>query len=82
MREECFFVTGFVAAYDSVLDPKLTFFLIEEACIHLNGYVSAQNNGHWSSINLRQIFEAPLHNHKIGVWCATTATRIVGPIFF
>jgi hypothetical protein len=24
----------------------------------------------------------PLHNQKIGVWCAITASRIVGPIIF
>jgi hypothetical protein len=24
----------------------------------------------------------PLHNQKIGVWCAITASLIVGPIFF
>jgi hypothetical protein len=24
----------------------------------------------------------PLHDQKIGVWCAITASRIVGPIFF
>jgi hypothetical protein len=37
---------------------------------------------YWSSINQRQTFEVPLHDQKIGVWCARTASRIVGPLFF
>jgi hypothetical protein len=24
----------------------------------------------------------PLHDRKIGVWCAITASRIIGPVFF
>jgi hypothetical protein len=69
------------AVHDCVLDPKLTFF-IDDALFHLSGYINAQNNGYWSSINPRQMFEVPLHDQKIGVWCAITASRIVGPIFF
>jgi hypothetical protein len=61
------------AVHDGVLDPKVTFFT-DEACFHLSGYINAQNNRYWSSINLRQTFEVPLHNQKIGVWCAITAT--------
>jgi hypothetical protein len=29
---------------------------------------------------MRQTFEVPLHDQKIGMWCAITATQIVGPI--
>jgi hypothetical protein len=36
---------------------------------------------HWSSIDLRPIFEVPLDDQIIGVWCAITATQIVGPMF-
>jgi hypothetical protein len=61
------------AVHDSVLDPKRTFFT-DEAWFHLSGYISAQNNRYWSSINPRQTFEVPLHNQKIGVWCAITAS--------
>jgi hypothetical protein len=71
----------FQAVHDGVLDPKLTFFT-DEAWFHLSGYVSAQNNRYWSSINPRQVFEVPFHDQKIGVWCAITASRIVGCIFF
>jgi hypothetical protein len=28
------------------------------------------------------MFEVPLHDQKIGVWFAITASQIVGPIFF
>jgi hypothetical protein len=69
------------AVHDGVLDPKLTFFT-DEAWFHLNGYINAQNNRYWSSINPRQTFEVPLPDQKTGVWCAITASRIVGPIFF
>jgi hypothetical protein len=74
--EERIFVTG-----NGFLVPKLTFF-IDEAWFHLSGYINAQNNRYWSSINPKQTFELLLHDQKIGVWCATTASRIVGPIFF
>jgi hypothetical protein len=68
------------AVHDGVLDPKLTFFT-DEAWFHLSGYINAQNIRYWSNINPRQTFEVPLHDQKIGVWCAITASRIVGPIF-
>jgi hypothetical protein len=44
------------AVHDGVLDPKLTFFT-DEAWFHLSGYINAQNNRYWSSINPRQTFE-------------------------
>jgi hypothetical protein len=67
--------------HDGFLDPKLTFFT-DEAWFHLSGYIYAQSNRYLSSINPRQMLEVPLHDQKIGVWCAITASRIVGPIFF
>jgi hypothetical protein len=78
--EERIFVTGF-CRHDGVRDPKLTFFT-DEAWFHLSGYISAQNSKYWRSINPKQTFEVPLHDQKIGVWCAITASRIAGPIFF
>jgi hypothetical protein len=69
------------AVHDSVLDPKLTFFT-DEVWFHLSRYINAQNNKYWSSINPRQSFEVLLYDQKIGVWCAITSSRIVGPIFF
>jgi hypothetical protein len=61
------------AVHGGVLDPKLTFFT-DEAWFHLSGYINAQNNRYWSSINPRQCFEAPIHDQKIGVWYAITST--------
>jgi hypothetical protein len=69
------------AVHDGVLDPKFKFFT-NETWFHLSGCISAQNNRYWSSINPRQTFEVPLYDQKIGVLCATPASRIVGPIFF
>jgi hypothetical protein len=50
--------------HDDILDQKLTFFN-DEAWFHLSGYINAQNNRYWSSINPRQIFEVPLHDKKM-----------------
>jgi hypothetical protein len=69
------------AVHNGVLDPKLSFFTVE-AWFHLSGYINAQNNRYWSSINSKQTFEVSLHDQKIGVWSAITASRIVRPIFF
>jgi hypothetical protein len=67
------------AVHDGILDPELTFFT-DEAWSHLSGYISTQNR-YLSSINLRQTSEVPIHDWRNGVWCAVTATRIVGPMF-
>jgi hypothetical protein len=44
--------------------------------------VNSQNNWYWSAENLRFIHELPLHDERIGVWCATSARRIIGPISY
>jgi hypothetical protein len=41
-----------------------------------------QNNCYWSSQNPYLTHEAPFHPVKVGVWCAISAGRIVGPVFF
>jgi hypothetical protein len=69
------------AVHDGVLDSEFTFFT-DEAWFHLSGYINAQSNRYWSSSNPKQTFEVPLHDQKIGVWCAITASRIVNPYFF
>jgi hypothetical protein len=45
---------------------------------HLQGreYNIAQNNSYWSSINVRQAFEIPLHDYKVGGWYVITAIQI------
>ena len=62
------------------LDPLL-YFMSDEAWFHLLGYVNSQKTGYWSSENPHVIHETPLHDLKIGVWCAVSGTKIVGPIF-
>ncbi len=57
-------------------------FFSDEAWFHLSGYVNSQNSRHWSTDNPNQFIETPLHSIKIGVWCAMSRRRIIGPIFF
>jgi hypothetical protein len=67
MGKERIFVTDFCKLYMTVfLTQNLTFFT-DEAWFHLSGYINAQNNRYWSSINPRQTFEMPIHDQKIGV---------------
>ncbi|KAL4084269.1 hypothetical protein QTP88_028094 [Uroleucon formosanum] len=57
-------------------------FFSDEAWFHLSGYVNSQNSRIWSTQNPHALHETPLHSQKIGVWCAISRRRIVGPIFF
>ena len=54
----------------------------DEAWFHLSGYINNQNSRVWASKNPHMIHEEPLHSEKIGVWCAISRRRIIGPIFF
>lgn len=64
---------------EDVLD--VTFFT-DEAWFHLSGYINSQNNRLWSSQNPHEVQQFPLHDKKVGVWCAISRMRIIGPIFF
>lgn len=66
---------------DGGLDPFM-FIMSDEAWFHLSGYVNGQNSRYWASENPHLIHEVPLHDQKIGVWCAVLASRVIGPIFF
>ena len=57
-------------------------FFSDEAWFHLSGYVNSQNSRHWSTVNPHQFIESSLHSDKVGVWCAMSRRRIIGPIFF
>jgi hypothetical protein len=46
----------------------------DEAWFHLSG--------HWDTENPHAVHEVPLHDEKVGVWCAVSGRRIIGPIFF
>jgi hypothetical protein len=62
------------------IDPQLTFFS-DEAWFHLQRYINMENNRYWRSQNPHLIHEVPHHLVKVGVWCAVSARRIVGPVF-
>jgi hypothetical protein len=53
---------------------------LDEAQFHLNEYNISHNNRFWSAENPALIHEMPLSDIKVGVWCATSATRDNGPI--
>ena len=58
-------------------DADTTFILfISEAWFKLSGYVNSQGNSF-----LHYSYEAHLQDVKVGVWCAISAARIIGPSF-
>jgi hypothetical protein len=57
-------------------------FCCDEAWLYLSGYVNSQNSRIWSADNPHTFHERPLHSLKVGVWCAVSWQRIIGPIFF
>jgi hypothetical protein len=59
----------------------LTFFS-GEAWFHLQGYINKENNHYWSSQNPHLSHKARLYPVKVGVWCALSARKIVGHVFF
>ncbi len=76
----CRWLRNFVTEHgQSVFD---TVWYTDEAWFHLSGYVNSQNNRYWSGENPHRFEETSLHPLKIGVWCAMSRRRIVGPIFF
>jgi hypothetical protein len=54
----------------------------DEAWFHLSGYVNSQNTRLWGSENPHALFQEPLHSQKLGVFCALSQRRIIGPLFF
>ena len=67
--------------HDGIVDPQLLF-MTDEAWFHVGGHVNAQNVRIWSNENPHAIQQVPLHSEKVGVWCAVSPRRIIGPIFF
>lgn len=54
----------------------------DEAHFHLNGAVNKQNCRYWAPENPREKHQRPLHSPKVTVWCAMSASGIIGPYFF
>jgi hypothetical protein len=63
------------------IDLELTFFS-DEAWFQLQGYINMQNNCCWGSQNPHITHKVLFHLVKVCVWCAVSARRIVGPVFF
>ena len=57
-------------------------FFTDKAWFHLSGYVNSENYRTWRTENPCNYTETPLHPQKIGVWCAISRRRIIGPLFF
>jgi hypothetical protein len=49
---------------------------------HLQGYIDTQNNRYWSSNNPHLTHDVQPSPVKVGVRCAVSAIRIVGPVSF
>jgi hypothetical protein len=77
----CFCSWFLQSVVEGEIDLQLTLFS-DEAWFHLQGYINTQNNCYWSSQNPHLTHDTPLHPVKIGVWCALSARRIVGPVVF
>jgi hypothetical protein len=75
----CHWFQTFIDKNPGILD--YTWFS-DETWFHLSGYVSSQNTRLWGSENLHALFQEPLHSQKIGVFCALSQRRIIGPMFF
>jgi hypothetical protein len=63
------------------INQQLIFFS-NDVWFHLQGYTNKQNNRYWSSQNPHLTHELPLHPLKVGVSCAVSARRTVGPMLF
>jgi len=54
----------------------------DEAHFHVSGFVNKQNFRYRSHSNARALHEKPLHSPKVTVWCAMSASGIIGSYFF
>jgi hypothetical protein len=62
---------------EDILDVK--FFFANETWFHLSSYISSHM---WSATNPHEIKDTPLHDQKVGVWCAMSQNWIIGPMLF
>jgi hypothetical protein len=56
-------------------------YFADQAWFHLSGYVNGQNSRVWSATNPHETKDTLLYDQKVGVWCAISRNRIIGPIF-
>ena len=65
--------------------PKLTemfMFFSDEAYFYLRLPINKQNNRYWGDTDQLYTVEVPLHDEKVLVWCAISASKCIGPYFF
>jgi hypothetical protein len=67
--------------HGGIIDPNL-FFMSDEAWFHVSGNVNAQKSHIWDTENPHVLHQRPLHDINVGVCCAVSARRVIGPIFF
>jgi hypothetical protein len=75
------FAVGFYSLSSKVNRSAVDIYF-DEAWFHLEGYINMQNDCYWSSQNPHRTHKVLLHPVKVGVWCAVSARRIVGPVYF
>lgn len=56
--------------------------LSDEEWFHFRVHVITENSRYWSSENPRLIYDMPLRDVKVGVWCTISATRNYWTSFF
>lgn len=66
------------------MEPNLTDRVIfsDEATFHVSGRVNRHNTVYWARENPRATRELSRGSPKVNVWCAVTASTIIGPYFF
>jgi hypothetical protein len=74
------FVTGSVKQCVMVRSRFSDKLLYTLDIVLLKGNVNTQNNSR-SANNPRQMHMVPLHDTKAGVWCAVSATSMIGSVF-
>ena len=55
---------------------------MDEEWFTLNGNVNNQHNKYWRSKILHAVYNVPLHDLKVTVWCAVTECKIINQMFF
>ncbi|KAJ4446563.1 hypothetical protein ANN_13260 [Periplaneta americana] len=56
--------------------------MLDEAHLHLNGFVNKQNFRYWAPHNPRQLHQYPLYSNKVTMWGAVSSSGVMGPYFF
>ncbi|PRD29179.1 UNVERIFIED_CONTAM: hypothetical protein NCL1_30189 [Trichonephila clavipes] len=62
--------------------PGAVLISFEEAHFNLSGTVNKQDYRYWAAENPRLLYQRPLHNPRLTVWCAVTEFGVWSPYFF